>query len=70
MARRRWPDGFPRRRDGADNRPGITGARRGPFGRLVEVLRQGHGAEVESGDQVPVPTGVGWEDNGVLDSTW
>lgn len=65
-------DGFPAVVTAPDGRPGITVPDEEPFDTTeVEVLKQGHGEEVESGDQVLVHyTGVGWEDGTVLDSTW
>jgi peptidylprolyl isomerase len=65
-------DGFPAVVTAPDGRPGITVPDEEPFETTeVEVLKQGHGEEVESGDQVLVHyTGVGWEDGTVLDSTW
>lgn len=65
-------DGFPAVVTAPDGRPGITVPDEDPFETTeVEVLKRGHGEEVESGDQVLVHyTGVGWEDGTVLDSTW
>lgn len=65
-------DGFPAVVTAPDGRPGITVPDEEPFETTeVEVLKRGHGEEVESGDQVLVHyTGVGWEDGTVLDSTW
>jgi FKBP-type peptidyl-prolyl cis-trans isomerase len=65
-------DGFPAVVTAPDGRPGITVPDEEPFDTTeVEVLKQGRGAEVESGDQVLVHyTGVLWDDNTVFDSTW
>jgi FKBP-type peptidyl-prolyl cis-trans isomerase len=66
-------DGFPAVVLAPDGRPGITVPDEDPFESTeVELLKQGHGEEVESGDQVVVHyTGVSWEEGTVLDgSTW
>jgi peptidylprolyl isomerase len=65
-------DGFPAVVLAPDGRPGITIPGSDPFGTTeVEVLRQGSGETVESGDQVVVQyTGVLWEDGEVFDSSW
>lgn len=65
-------DGFPAVVLAPDGRPGITVPDGDPFDTTeVEVLKQGHGEEVESGDQVVVHyTGVLWDDNTVFDSSW
>jgi peptidylprolyl isomerase len=65
-------DGFPAVVLAPDGRPGITVPDDEPFeGTEVEVLKRGHGPEVESGDQVVVHyTGVLWDDNTVFDSSW
>jgi peptidylprolyl isomerase len=65
-------DGFPAVVTAPDGRPGITVPDEEPFDTTeVEVLKQGHGEEVESGDQVVVHyTGVDWVGGTVVDSTW
>lgn len=65
-------DGFPAVVLAPDGRPGITVPGSDPFDTTeVEVLRQGSGETVESGDQVVVQyTGVLWEDGEVFDSSW
>lgn len=66
-------DGFPAVVLAPDGRPGITVPDEDPFESTeVELLKQGRGEEVESGDQVVVHyTGVNWEDGTVLEgSTW
>ncbi|MBM7504771.1 FKBP-type peptidyl-prolyl cis-trans isomerase [Agromyces aurantiacus] len=65
-------DGFPAVVLAPDGRPGITVPDAEPFDTTqVEVLKKGHGQEVESGDEVVVHyTGVLWDDNTVFDSTW
>ncbi|WP_350349914.1 FKBP-type peptidyl-prolyl cis-trans isomerase [Agromyces sp. G08B096] len=65
-------DGFPAVVLAPDGRPGITVPKAEPSGQTeVEVLREGSGEVVESGDQVVVHyTGVLWEDGTVFDSSW
>lgn len=65
-------DGFPAVVTAPDGRPGITVPEGEPFETTeVEVLKRGHGEEVESGDRVVVHyTGVLWDDNSVFDSSW
>lgn len=65
-------DGFPAVVLAPDGRPGITVPKEDPFENTeIEVLREGSGPVVESGDQVVVQyTGVTWADNKVFDSTW
>ena len=65
-------DGFPAVVLAPNGRPGITVPKGDPSGTTeVEVLRQGSGETVESGDQVVVHyTGVLWEDGKVFDSSW
>ena len=65
-------DGFPAVVLAPDGRPGITVPKADPFENTeVEVLKEGSGPVVESGDQVVVQyTGVTWADNEVFDSTW
>ncbi|GGI48269.1 peptidylprolyl isomerase [Agromyces flavus] len=66
-------DGFPAVVLAPDGRPGITVPDEAPFESTeVELLKKGHGEEVESGDQVVVHyTGVNWDEGTVLDgSTW
>ncbi|MFC5859494.1 FKBP-type peptidyl-prolyl cis-trans isomerase [Agromyces flavus] len=55
-------DGFPAVVLAPDGRPGITVPDEAPFESTeVELLKKGHGEEVESGDQVVVHyTGVNW----------
>ncbi|WP_353827546.1 FKBP-type peptidyl-prolyl cis-trans isomerase [Agromyces sp. SYSU T0242] len=65
-------DGFPAVVTAPDGRPGITVPDNPPFDTTeVEVLKQGSGQTVESGDRVVVHyTGVLWDDNEVFDSSW
>jgi FKBP-type peptidyl-prolyl cis-trans isomerase len=65
-------DGFPAVVLAPDGRPGITVPKSEPFEETeVEVLKEGSGAVVESGDQVVVHyTGVVWDSNEVFDSSW
>ncbi len=65
-------DGFPAVVLAPDGRPGITVPKADPFENTeVEVLKEGSGPVVESGDQVVVQyTGVTWAENEVFDSTW
>jgi FKBP-type peptidyl-prolyl cis-trans isomerase len=65
-------DGFPAVVTAPDGRPGITVPDEEPFETTeVEVLKQGAGETVESGDRVVVHyTGVLWDDNSVFDSSW
>lgn len=66
-------DGFPAVVLAPDGRPGITVPNADPFETTeVEVLKEGSGEVVESGDAVVVHyTGVTWDDSKVLeDSTW
>lgn len=65
-------DGFPAVVLAPDGRPGITVPKVAPPEQTeIEVLKQGSGQVVESGDTVLVQyTGVLWDDNSVFDSTW
>jgi peptidylprolyl isomerase len=65
-------DGFPAVVLAPDGRPGITVPKTDPQkSTQVEVLKEGSGQVVESGDRVVVHyTGVLWDDNSVFDSTW
>ncbi|QEO12988.1 peptidylprolyl isomerase [Agromyces intestinalis] len=65
-------DGFPAVVLAPDGRPGITVPKSDPPANTeVEVLLQGDGDVVESGDQVVVQyTGVLWDTGKVFDSTW
>lgn len=65
-------DGFPAVVLAPNGQPGITvPASDAPATTEVEVLRQGSGETVESGDEVVVQyTGVLWEDGEVFDSSW
>ena len=66
-------DGFPAVVLAPDGRPGITVPKTDPFETTqVEVLKEGAGPVVESGDTVVVHyTGVTWAESEVLkDSTW
>lgn len=65
-------DGFPAVVLAPDGRPGITVPKNDPPEQTeVEVLKEGSGEVVESGDTVLVQyTGVLWSDNSVFDSTW
>lgn len=65
-------DGFPAVVLAPDGRPGITVPDSDPFDTTeVEVLKQGSGETVESGDQVVVHyTGVEWDGGAVFDSSW
>ena len=65
-------DGFPAVVLAPDGRPGITVPKSEPFEETeVEVLKEGSGQVVESGDQVVVHyTGVVWDSNEVFDSSW
>lgn len=65
-------DGFPAVVLAPDGRPGVTVPKTDPFETTqVEVLKEGSGQEVESGDRVVVHyTGVLWDDNTVFDSSW
>ncbi|MGW9630177.1 FKBP-type peptidyl-prolyl cis-trans isomerase [Agromyces sp. NPDC055520] len=65
-------DGFPAVVLAPDGRPGITVPKADPFENTeVEVLKEGSGQVVESGDTVVVHyTGVKWADGKVFDSTW
>ncbi|WP_139417151.1 FKBP-type peptidyl-prolyl cis-trans isomerase [Agromyces laixinhei] len=65
-------DGFPAVVLAPDGRPGITVPKSDPFETTeVEVLKEGSGQVVESGDSVVVHyTGVTWADGEVFDSSW
>lgn len=65
-------DGFPAVVLAPDGRPGITVPKADPFETTeVEVLKEGSGEVVESGDAVVVHyTGVTWADGEVFASTW
>lgn len=65
-------DGFPAVVLAPNGQPGITIPASDPPGTTeVEVLRQGSGQTVESGDQVVLQyTGVVWETGEVFDSSW
>ncbi|MFF2274072.1 FKBP-type peptidyl-prolyl cis-trans isomerase [Agromyces sp. NPDC058136] len=65
-------DGFPAVVLAPDGRPGITVPKNDPPEQTeVEVLKEGSGEVVESGDTVVVQyTGVLWSDNSVFDSSW
>ncbi|MFF2276297.1 FKBP-type peptidyl-prolyl cis-trans isomerase [Agromyces sp. NPDC058126] len=65
-------DGFPAVVLAPDGRPGITVPKNDPPEQTeVEVLKEGSGEVVESGDTVVVQyTGVLWDDNSVFDSSW
>ncbi|UOE45090.1 FKBP-type peptidyl-prolyl cis-trans isomerase [Agromyces larvae] len=65
-------DGFPAVVLAPDGRPGITVPKSDPPAKTeVEVLLQGDGDVVESGDTVVVQyTGVLWDTGKVFDSTW
>ncbi|MBM7830557.1 peptidylprolyl isomerase [Agromyces cerinus] len=66
-------DGFPAVVLAPDGRPGITVPKADPFETTeVEVLKEGSGEVVESGDAVVVHyTGLTWAESDVLeDSTW
>jgi FKBP-type peptidyl-prolyl cis-trans isomerase len=65
-------DGFPAVVLAPDGRPGITVPKSDPFETTeVEVLKEGSGEVVESGDTVVVHyTGVTWADGKVFDSSW
>ncbi|KRC62681.1 hypothetical protein ASE14_02315 [Agromyces sp. Root81] len=65
-------DGFPAVVLAPDGRPGITVPKAAPFETTeVEVLKEGSGEVVESGDTVVVQyTGVTWADGKVFDSSW
>ena len=65
-------DGFPAVVLAPDGRPGITVPKTDPpESTQVEVLKEGSGQVVESGDRVVVNyTGVLWNDNTVFDSSW
>ncbi len=65
-------DGFPAVVLAPDGRPGITVPKADPFETTeVEVLKEGSGEVVESGDTVVVHyTGVTWADGKVFDSSW
>ncbi|SIN75971.1 FKBP-type peptidyl-prolyl cis-trans isomerase [Agromyces cerinus] len=65
-------DGFPAVVLAPDGRPGITVPKAAPFETTqVEVLKEGSGEVVESGDAVVVHyTSVTWDESDVFDSTW
>ncbi|WP_394551866.1 FKBP-type peptidyl-prolyl cis-trans isomerase [Agromyces sp. MMS24-JH15] len=65
-------DGFPAVVLAPDGRPGITVPKADPpTTTQVEVLREGSGETVESGDRVVVHyTGVLWDEGTVFDSSW
>ncbi|MGR0317751.1 FKBP-type peptidyl-prolyl cis-trans isomerase [Agromyces sp. ZXT2-3] len=65
-------DGFPAVVTAPDGRPGITVPDEEPFETTeVEVLKQGSGETIESGDRVVVHyTGVLWDGGEVFDSSW
>lgn len=65
-------DGFPAVVLAPNGQPGITIPANDPSATTeVEVLRQGSGETVESGDEVLVQyTGVVWESGEVFDSSW